>query len=126
MKLAFRSKITIGMIFLLILFGGSIYLTANRILSEALLEENRSRGLLIASNLAARTTEPILVMDFLRLKDLVDEAIRLDNDIHYAFILNTQEEILVHTFPRGFPIESKTANSVHDLAVDSSLEVVRA
>ena len=79
-----------------------------------MLEENRSRGLLIASNLAARATEPILAMDFLRLKDLVDEAIRLDRDIHYAFILNAQEEILVHTFPNGFPIELKAANTVRD------------
>ena len=114
MKLAFRSKITIGLISLLILFGGGIYLIASRILSKALLEENNSRGLLIASNLAARATEPILAMDFLRLKDLVDEAIRLDRDVHYAFILNAQEEILVHTFPSGFPIELKAANTVRD------------
>jgi two-component system NtrC family sensor kinase len=114
MKLAYRSKIYGGLCFLLMLFGGVIYLAASRILSQALLEENRSRGLLIASNLAVQATEPILAMDFLRLKDLVDETVHLDRDVYYAFALNAQDEVLAHTFPKGFPIELKAANTVHE------------
>jgi two-component system, NtrC family, sensor kinase len=114
MKLSFRSKITTAMISLLILFGIGIYFIAERILSEALLEENRNRGLLIAANLAVRATEPILAMDFLRLKDLVDETSRLDKDVLYAFMLNAREEVLVHTFPKGFPVELIAANSVQN------------
>jgi PAS domain S-box-containing protein len=114
MKLTFRNKIYVGLVSLLIIFGGGVYFAASRIISEALLEENRNRGLLIAGNLAARATEPILAMDFLRLKDLVDEAVALNKDVHYAFIVSAQGEVLVHTFAKGFPVELKAANSVPD------------
>lgn len=87
-------------------------MAASRIMSKALLAEHRNRGLLIAGNLAAWAAEPILAMDLLRLKNLVDEAVQVNEDVHYAFILNTQGEILVHTFAGGFPTDLKKVNPV--------------
>jgi two-component system, NtrC family, sensor kinase len=112
MKLALRSKIHIALISLLLLFGVGIYVIASRIMSQALLEEYKDRGLLITSNLAAWAVEPMLTMDYLRLKNLVDEAVRSNNDVQYVFILNDRVKVLVHTFGKGFPIELKTANEV--------------
>jgi len=114
MKLGFKSKIYLGVVLLLTLFGVGIYIVAGKILRGALVEENRNRGLLIASDLAARSTEPILAMDFLRLKNLVDETLQLGEDVYYAFILDSRGDILVHTFSGGFPVELKTANGVDD------------
>ena len=114
MKLALRSKIHIGLISLLLLFGGGIYVIASRILSEALLEEYRNRGHLITGNLAAWAVEPMLAMDLSRLKNLVDETVHSNKDVHYAFILNDREKVLVHTFAGGFPTELKAVNTVRD------------
>ena len=92
MKLSFTSKIYIGLISLLLLFGGGMYAIAGRIMGWAV--------------------EPMLTMDFSRLKNLVDEAVRSNTDVPYAFILNERGKVLVHTFDRGFPTELKTANDV--------------
>jgi len=115
MKLGFRSKTYLGIFFLIFLFGAVIFFIVSRIMKEALLEENRNRGVSTGTILAARVAEPILVMDFLRMKTLVDETARLSDDIFYIFILDAEGEILVHTFKGGFPVALKTANTVSDV-----------
>jgi PAS domain S-box-containing protein len=114
MVFGFRSKIYIGLISLLLLLGIVIFMVVNRIMNEALLEENHKRGSALGINLAARTIEPMLAMDFLRMKNLVDETVQLSGDIFYTFILNDQNEVLVHTFKGGFPVDLKKANTVFD------------
>jgi two-component system, NtrC family, sensor kinase len=112
MKLGFRSKIYLGILSLLLLLGIVIFLVVSRTVKEALLQENRNRGLTLGTNLAARVAEPMLAMDFLRMKDLVDETLQSSDDIFYTFVLDVREETLVHTFKGGFPVELKAANAV--------------
>ena len=114
MKLEFRSKIYLGMFSLLLLLGIVILFLVSRVMTESLLEENRNRGISIGVNLAARLTEPILAMDFLRMKTLVDETVQLSDDIFYTFVLDPDGKPLVHTFKGGFPVDLKTANIVSD------------
>ena len=114
MKLGFRSKIYIGILSLLILLGIVIFFVVSRIMTESLLEENRNRGISISVNLAARMVEPILAMDFLRMKNLVDETVQLSDDIFYTFVLDSEGKPLVHTFKGGFPVDLKNANTVAD------------
>jgi two-component system NtrC family sensor kinase len=114
MKLGLRSKIYFGMFSLLLLLGIVILFVVSRVMTESLLEENRNRGVSIGVNLSARITEPILAMDFLRMKTLVDKTVQLSDDIFYIFVLDHSGKPLVHTFKGGFPVELKTANSVSD------------
>ncbi|MGD2028981.1 MAG: ATP-binding protein [Desulfobacterales bacterium] len=114
MKLGLRSKIYLGMFSLLLLLGIVLLFMVSRVMTESLLEENRNRGFSIAVNLSARITEPILAMDFLRMKTLVDKTVQLSDDIFYIFVLDTDGKPLVHTFKGGFPVELKIANSVPD------------
>ena len=114
MKLGFRSKIYIGILSLLILLGIVIFFVVSRIMTESLLQENRNRGISISVNLAARMVEPILAMDFLRMKNLVDETVQLSDDIFYTFVLDSEGKPLVHTFKGGFPVDLKNANTVAD------------
>jgi PAS domain S-box-containing protein len=114
MKFGFRTKMYVGVISLLLVFGIGIFFVVSRIMREALLEENRHRGISVTTNLAARVGEPILAMDFLRMKNLVDETVQLSDDIFYAFIVDRKGKTLVHTFKGGFPVELKTANAVED------------
>ncbi|MBW1707748.1 MAG: PAS domain-containing protein [Deltaproteobacteria bacterium] len=112
MKLGFRSKIYLGIFFPLLLLGVVILFVVTMIMKDALLEENRNRGISIGINLAARVAEPVLAMDFFRMKALVDKTIGLSDDISYAFVLNAKGEPLVHTFEGGFPVDLKAANLV--------------
>ncbi|MCK5486670.1 MAG: PAS domain-containing protein [Desulfobacterales bacterium] len=112
MKLGFRSKIYLGIFSPLLLLGVVILFVVTMIMKDALLEENRNRGISIGINLAARVAEPVLAMDFFRMKALVDKTIELSDDIYYAFVLDAKGEPLVHTFEGGFPVDLKAANVV--------------
>ncbi|MCK4768357.1 MAG: PAS domain-containing protein, partial [Desulfobacula sp.] len=68
----------------------------------------------IGISLSARMVEPILAMDFLRMKVLVDETVQLGDDIFYTFVLDEEDNLLIHTFKQGFPVELKMANTVLD------------
>ena len=123
MKLGFRTKIYLGTLSLVLLMGIVILLVVTEIMKESLQEESRKRGISIGLNLAARAEEPILAMDLLRMKTLVDETVRMSDDIFYAFILDQEGDPLVHTFKWGFPVDLKTANQVQD-NVKSSIKLL--
>lgn len=114
MKLGFRNRIYLGILSPLLLLGIVIFFMVTMIMKEALLEENRNRGISIGINLAARVAEPVLAMDFFGMKSLVEKTIGLSDDIYYVFVLDAKGEILVNTFKGGFPVELKAANAVSD------------
>jgi len=113
-KFGFRGKVYVGTISIVLLSGFLIALSVSTIVSDVLSKEFKNRGISIAINLAARSEEPILAMDFLRMKDLIDEGVRSSDDISYAFTLDQNGEVLSHTFEGGFPVELKTANRVSE------------
>lgn len=115
MRLGFRRKIYLGFFSLLLLQGLVIFFWVSHGMKQSMLEEIRNRGVLIGINLAARMVEPILAMDFLRMKVLVDETVLLSDDIVYTFVLDKDGAPLAHTFEDGFPLELKSVNTVfHD------------
>lgn len=111
-KLGFRTKISLSIVAILLLFGIGLSLIISKWVSQALLDENRIRGISNAVNLSARVVEPILSEDLLELKNLVDQLSRTDKDVTYTFILDRAGKPLVHTFSGGFPIELIQANAV--------------
>src|SRR5512136_2188745 len=116
-KLGFRTKISLSIIAILLLFGIGLSLIISKWVSQALLNENRMRGISNAVNLSARVVEPLLSEDLLVLKNLVDELLRTDKDVTYTFILDRSAKPLVHTFSGGFPIELIQANAVEEGAI---------
>jgi len=114
MKLDFRGKIYLGFFALLLIQGLVMFFWVSQVMRESLLHEIKSHGHSIGINLSARMVEPMLAMDFLRMKVLMDQTVQLDDDIFYTFILDAQERPLIHTFKNGFPIELKEVNSVSD------------
>ncbi len=113
-RLGFRSKIYLGTLSLVLLMGIVILIVVTKIMRDSLLEETRNRAVSIGLNLTARTEDPILAMDLLRMKTLVDETVQMSDDIFYSFILDEKGEPLVHTFKWGFPVDLKKANQVPD------------
>lgn len=109
-RLRFRTKITLGMTLMLVFCGLAIGLILSAMSSRALLEEGKKRGMALTSGLAFRLAEPLLAMDFLQMKNFIDNVHSQHNDIIYIFLIDTSGNILSHTFPGGFPTELLQVN----------------
>jgi PAS domain S-box-containing protein len=105
-----RTKINLGIMTIVLVSVVLIALSVSQIVSRALFLEYRNRGVSLAANLAARSQDPILAMDFLRMRRLIGEVTSSAGDILYAFIQDADGEVLSHTFSDGFPVALKTAN----------------
>ncbi len=110
----FRTKVYVGILSVLLLFGGCVSFFITRIASRYLLNESTKRGTGTAVNLAARVAEPMLALDFLTMKDMVDELLQTSDDWAYGFVLDHKGLPLVHTFSKGFPVDLVGANQVED------------
>ncbi len=109
---SFRTKLSVAMIALLLLLGVSLALIISKTASEALVEESKKQGISSVVHVRARIGEPLLAMDYLRMKDLVDEAIRTSDDISFVFVQGNHGKPLVHSFTGGFPVDLANANAV--------------
>ncbi|MBM4274903.1 MAG: PAS domain S-box protein [Deltaproteobacteria bacterium] len=109
-RLSFRTKINLGIIGVVLVFGLVSGFLMSHITGQAMLGEIKKRGLALGWNLATRTAEPLLALDFLRLKNVVDEVKGSSDDILYAFTLDQNGQVLSHTFKSGFPVELRQAN----------------
>lgn len=103
-----------GLFSLLLIQGLVIFFWVSQVMKESLREEIKNRGISIGRSLSARMVEPMLAMDFFRMKVLVDETVKLGDDIFYAFVLDRDGTPIIHTFKQGFPVKLKTANIVLD------------
>src|SRR5690242_10675704 len=95
---SFQAKISLDMISLLLVFGISLALVVSRLVSQAMIAENKKRGISNVLNMSARIENPLLALDLLQLQNIVDEAVRVDDDVAYAFVLDREGNPLVHTF----------------------------
>ncbi len=108
--LRFKTKIILGVTLLLVFFGLSIGLILSAMSSKALLEEGKKRGIALTSGLAFRLAEPLLTMDFLQMKNLIDNVHSQYDDVIYIFLIDTNKNILSHTFSGGFPTDLLQVN----------------
>ena len=111
MIFSFRTRVFVSMLSVVLLAGGLIGLAVSQTVTHALSEEYKQRGLALAINLAARCGDPLLAVDFLRLKNMVDETVSSSEGIAYTFIMDENSKVLAHTYEGGFPVALKTANS---------------
>ncbi|MEW5774280.1 MAG: ATP-binding protein [Thermodesulfobacteriota bacterium] len=115
--LRFRTKIELGIAALVVGTALLLALAAARTAGEALKDEHRKRGVALAEILAARSVDPLLARDLLRLKNTVDDLKKVDGDILYAFVQDERGHVMVHTFPGGFPVDLLEANALPGEAV---------
>lgn len=111
-RLSVRGKLLAGIIAVILTFGLLSGILVSRLTSRVMVEEIKKRGLSLGLSLAARTADPLLAQDFLRLKNMVDEVKESSEDIVYVFVQEKTGQVLSHTFKGGFPVELKEANQV--------------
>ena len=113
-RLNFRRKLNLGITLIVLFVAALLSVFVTRIAANALIEESKRRGAVLATNLALRAADPMLSTDFLRLRNLVDELLNVDSDIVYAFIMDDRNQVLAHTFGRTFPLDLLEANESED------------
>ena len=80
-------------------------------LMKVLVEKSREQGISIARDVAARSTDLILVNDLFSLHQLLVESQANFPDVRYAFIVDPSGHVLAHTFGGGFPPDLVGMNS---------------
>ena len=119
-RLTFKTKLNLGLFAVILCLGLILGIIGTRIAATELIRENKERGRVVASNLAYRSEEPLLAMDFLRLQNLVNEIKKANSDISYAFVLDDNGRVMVHTFDQGFPVELLSVYEGHGQAGQDS------
>ncbi len=75
----------------------------------------REEGISIAHDVAARSTDLILINDLYGLDRLLQDTENNFRDVRYAFIVADNGDVLAHTFSGGFPLDLLSANTVTPL-----------
>jgi sensor histidine kinase regulating citrate/malate metabolism len=102
-----------GMVMGLILFFGmSVTILVRVTLASSLESQLESRGIALARDIAARSTEDILTRNTFALFELARDTIENNQDVQYIFLLDTQGNVVYHSFPGPFPADLLTVNPV--------------
>lgn len=100
-----------GVVVLVLLILGCTSTFQTRFMMNSLFtEQQEKRGVSVASMLAARAANLILVHNYYDLHELVKDTQVHTDDARYVFIISNQGEILAHSFQEGFPGDLLTAN----------------
>lgn len=107
-----RAKV-LGMILApVLLLGLGITLQMRATLTSTLSAELEQQGVSIARDVAARSTDLILINDLFALHRLLQETQQNNSDVIYAFVIDEEGQIFAHTFGPGFPAEVISTNDV--------------
>lgn len=102
----FRTKILGIILALTTLLGLVVTWQVRGAMTGVLETELDTRGLSVVSDLASRTTSPILLTDTLGVFELLDDTVRNHPDAVYAFVVDPTGAVLAHSFGNGeFPIQ---------------------
>src|SRR3989304_3930901 len=106
-----RTKI-LGMVLgLVLVLGLGVTLEVRATLAYVMTENLRDQSVSIARDAAARSADPILINDLYALQQLLRDTQANNPDVRYAFVLDTQQQVLASTFQGGFPIELINTNA---------------
>ena len=99
-----RTKILGMVLALTTALGLAVTLQVRAVMTSVFAEELESRSVSVASDLASRSIDPILLNDTYTLHQLLRETVNNHPDALYAFVLDNNGQVLAHTFgDAGFP-----------------------
>jgi signal transduction histidine kinase len=107
-----RTKILGIVLALVILLGAGVTIQSRYALTATMSAQLEEQSVSVSRDLAARSTDPILLNDLLSLHDLLDETLANNPNVRYAFIVDPQGQVIAQTFSGGFPPGLLSMNSV--------------
>ncbi len=108
-----RTKIMGIVLSLMLLLGLGVTVEVRLVMQRTLSDQLEQRGVSIARDLAARSTDLILTNNTFALFELVRDTVENNADVRYAFVLDSRGNVLVHSFGQGFPLDLLTVNPVY-------------
>ena len=88
-----------SLLFLATILGGMIWDSLNRLMIENL----EKRGSEIGSHVSSLSANYILIEDYYSIYELISQTLNANDDIRYILMLNSENQLLSHTFPKGVP-----------------------
>lgn len=107
-----RTKILGMALGLVLLLGTGITLQVRYALTKTLTAQLEEQSVSVGRDLAARSTDLILLNDIFALHRLLQETQLNNGNVRYAFILNSEGQVLAHTFGADFPLALLELNTV--------------
>ncbi len=107
-----RTKI-LGIVLAVILIPGLFIIYQLRTtLITTYREQLRQEGIAVARDVAARSTDLLLINDLYGLNRLLRDTQQYNANVRYIFILDAKGQIVAHTFGKGFPLELLHVNTL--------------
>ena len=98
-----RTKILGIVLALVLLLGIGTTLQVREVYQQALTSRLQEQGVSVARDLAARSTDLILINDLFALHQLLVESLANNPDVRYAFIIDERGSVIAQTFGDGLP-----------------------
>jgi signal transduction histidine kinase len=99
---------TVGLLLLL----GIITTVQMRLsLRDSLGQQLHSESEIVGRDLAARSTDLVLLNDIIGMQKLISNTYLNYHDVRYAFILDVDGNVLAHSFESGFPVDLLSLNT---------------
>ncbi len=108
-----RTKILGIVLALVLILGAGVTLQVRLTLHNTLSQDLQNQGISIARDVAARSVDLLLVRDLYAVHQLLQDTLANNEDVHYAFVVSPQGEILAHTFGDRFPTALIATNNVN-------------
>ncbi|MDD3554325.1 MAG: ATP-binding protein [Deltaproteobacteria bacterium] len=87
------------------LVGGWSIFQVNEVMKQEAERQCHDMSIALASELAVRAQEYVLLNDLLGLTQLLKNAVKNLPDLRYAFVLDNHGEVIAHSFEGGFPLD---------------------
>lgn len=113
-KVSILIKIMGIILALVILLGSWVTSQVQSTLTRTLRGQLDQQGIIIARDLAARSTDYIFTNNIFSLYELNKETIDNNNNIRYAFIMDSSGRVLVHSFERSLPKGLRNLNPIKE------------
>ena len=109
--LTYFGRMLIMLTVLLVLLGALSVWQMRQMMEGLFLEQQEQRGQSLASLVAARAANLMLVNNYYDLHELLRDMKTANRDVRYLYVVNREGEVVSHTFSEGFPKDLIDANS---------------
>ncbi len=110
LNLSIRTKLIITVISIVLVLGFFMGAYIHTVQTNKATQRLQEDGITISNLLVENSINPILHNDIIKLQNLVEITKETGSDVSYVFILDSNGNVIVHTFENGFPLALKNVN----------------
>jgi len=97
---------------IILIFGLGVTFQVSSNLTTTLTQELEKQGIAIAKHIAAHSTELILIGNYYDLHHVVRDSMESEDSVRYVLVLDTNGNIITHSFSGGIPVGLIMANQI--------------